>query len=70
MRGDEDALFPISGPDRARILAERIRRAIADPGWAHALHKHERALLARYDVAAVTDRVEEVYRRAIADRRR
>ncbi|KFI56894.1 glycosyltransferase family 4 protein [Bifidobacterium choerinum] len=70
MRGDEDALFPISGPDRARILAERIRRAIADPGWAHALHKRERALLARYDVAAVTDRVEEVYRRAIADRRR
>ncbi|WP_095613775.1 glycosyltransferase family 4 protein [Bifidobacterium italicum] len=67
--GEEDALFDV-GADHARVLAERIRRALTDPAWAQALHERELALLARYDVATVADQVEEVYRRAIAGRRR
>lgn len=67
--GDDDALFDV-GADHARVLAKRIRRALVDPDWAQALHERELRLLARYDVGSVADRLEEVYRRAIADRRR
>lgn len=66
---DRDALFDV-GADHARVLAERIRRALTDPDWAQALHGRELGLLARYDVATVADQVEEVYRRALAGRRR
>lgn len=66
---DRDALFDV-GADHARTLAERIRRALTDPDWAQALHGRELGLLARYDVATVADQVEEVYRRALAGRRR
>lgn len=68
MRGDEDALFSV-GPDHARVLAERIERALTDAPWAWRLHAREEALLDRYNVQAVTDEVEQVYARAIADRR-
>ncbi len=68
MRGDEDALFSV-GPDHARVLAERITRALTDAPWARRLHAREEALLDRYNVHAVTDEVEQVYARAIADRR-
>lgn len=68
MRGDEDALFSV-GPDHARVLAERIERALTDAPWAQRLHAREEALLDRYNVQAVTDEVEQVYARAIADRR-
>lgn len=68
MRGDEDALFSV-GPDHARVLAERIERALTDAPWARRLHAREEALLDRYNVQAVTDEVEQVYARAIADRR-
>lgn len=68
MRGDEDALFSV-GPDHARVLAERIERALIDASWARRLHAREEALLDRYNVQAVTDEVEQVYARAIADRR-
>ena len=68
MRGDEDALFSV-GPDHARVLAERIERALTDAPWALRLHAREEALLDRYNVQAVTDEVEQVYARAIADRR-
>lgn len=68
MRGDEDALFSL-GPDHARVLAERITRALTDAPWARRLHAREEALLDRYNVQAVTDEVEQVYARAIADRR-
>lgn len=68
MRGDEDALFSV-GPDHARVLAERITRALTDAPWARRLHAREEALLDRYNVQAVTDEVEQVYARAIADRR-
>ncbi|RYQ67956.1 glycosyltransferase family 4 protein [Bifidobacterium pseudolongum] len=68
MRGDEDALFSV-GPDHARVLAERIARALTDAPWAQRLHAREEALLDRYNVQAVTDEVEQVYARAIADRR-
>lgn len=68
MRGDEDALFSV-GPDHARVLAERITRALTDAPWAQRLHAREEALLDRYNVQAVTDEVEQVYARAIADRR-
>ncbi|MGO4959430.1 glycosyltransferase family 4 protein [Bifidobacterium pseudolongum] len=68
MRGDEDALFSV-GPDHARVLAERIERALTDAPWARRLHAREAALLDRYNVQAVTDEVEQVYARAIADRR-
>lgn len=68
MRGDEDALFSV-GPDHARVLAERITRALTDAPWARRLHAREKALLDRYNVQAVTDEVEQVYARAIADRR-
>ena len=68
MRGDEDALFSV-GPDHARVLAERITRALTDAPWAQRLHAREAALLDRYNVQAVTDEVEQVYARAIADRR-
>ena len=68
MRGDEDALFSV-GPDHARVLAERIERALTDAPWARRLHAREEALLGRYNVQAVTDEVEQVYARAIADRR-
>ena len=68
MRGDEDALFSV-GPDHARVLAERIERALTDAPWARRLHAREEALLDRYNVQAVTDKVEQVYARAIADRR-
>lgn len=67
MRGDEDALFSV-GPDHARVLAERIERALTDAPWARRLHAREEALLDRYNVQAVTDEVEQVYARAIADR--
>lgn len=67
MRGDEDALFSV-GPDHARVLAERITRALTDAPWARRLHAREEALLDRYNVQAVTDEVEQVYARAIADR--
>ncbi|WP_026645089.1 glycosyltransferase family 4 protein [Bifidobacterium sp. AGR2158] len=67
--GDDDALFDV-GADHARVLADRIRRALVDPDWVQALHERELRLLARYDVGSVADRLEEVYRRAIADRRR
>ena len=68
MRGDEDALFSV-GPDHARVLAGRITRALTDAPWARRLHAREEALLDRYNVQAVTDEVEQVYARAIADRR-
>ena len=68
MRGDEDALFSV-GPDHARVFAERIKRALTDAPWARRLHAREEALLDRYNVQAVTDEVEQVYARAIADRR-
>lgn len=68
MRGDEDALFSV-GPDHARVLSERITRALTDAPWARRLHAREEALLDRYNVQAVTDEVEQVYARAIADRR-
>ncbi|RYP99880.1 phosphatidyl-myo-inositol alpha-mannosyltransferase [Bifidobacterium pseudolongum subsp. globosum] len=68
MRSDEDALFSV-GPDHARVLAERITRALTDAPWARRLHAREEALLDRYNVQAVTDEVEQVYARAIADRR-
>ena len=68
MRGDEDALFSV-GPDHARVLAERITRALTDAPWARRLHARDEALLDRYNVQAVTDEVEQVYARAIADRR-
>ena len=68
MRGDEDALFSV-GPDHARVLAERIELALTDAPWARRLHAREEALLDRYNVQAVTDEVEQVYARAIADRR-
>lgn len=68
MRGDEDALFSV-GPDHARVLAERIERALTDAPWARRLHAREEALLDRYNVQAVTDEVEQVYARAIVDRR-
>ena len=68
MRGDENALFSV-GPDHARVLAERITRALTDAPWARRLHAREEALLDRYNVQAVTDEVEQVYARAIADRR-
>lgn len=68
MRGDEDALFSV-GPDHARVLAERIERTLTDAPWARRLHAREEALLDRYNVQAVTDEVEQVYARAIADRR-
>lgn len=68
MRGDEDALFSV-GPDHARVLAERITRALTDAPWARRLHAREEALLDRYNVQAVTDEVEQVYARAIANRR-
>lgn len=68
MRGDEDALFSV-GPDHARVLAERITRALTDAPWARRLHAREEALLDRYNLQAVTDEVEQVYARAIADRR-
>lgn len=68
MRGDEDALFSV-GPDHARVLAKRITRALTDAPWARRLHAREEALLDRYNVQAVTDEVEQVYARAIADRR-
>lgn len=68
MRGDEDALFSV-GPDHARVLAERIERALTDAPWARRLHAREEALLDRYNVQAVTDEVEQVYARALADRR-
>lgn len=68
MRGDEDALFSV-GPDHARVLAERIARALTDAPWARRLHAREEALLDRYNVQAVTDEVEQVYACAIADRR-
>ena len=68
MRGDEDALFSV-GPDHARVLAERITRALTDAPWARRLHARAEALLDRYNVQAVTDEVEQVYARAIADRR-
>lgn len=68
MRGDEDALFSV-GPDHARVLAERITRALTDAPWARRMHAREEALLDRYNVQAVTDEVEQVYARAIADRR-
>ena len=68
MRGDEDALFSV-GPGHARVLAERIERALTDAPWARRLHAREEALLDRYKVQAVTDEVEQVYARAIADRR-
>lgn len=68
MRGDEDALVSV-GPDHARVLAERITRALTDAPWARRLHAREEALLDRYNVQAVTDEVEQVYARAIADRR-
>lgn len=68
MRSDEDALFSV-GPDHARVLAERIERALTDAPWARRLHAREEALLDRYNVQAVTDEVEQVYARAIADRR-
>lgn len=68
MRGDEDALFSVE-PDHARVLAERIERALTDAPWARRLHAREEALLDRYNVQAVTDEVEQVYARAIADRR-
>ncbi|RYQ41471.1 glycosyltransferase family 4 protein [Bifidobacterium pseudolongum] len=68
MRGDDDALFSV-GPDHARVLAERITRALTDAPWARRLHAREEALLDRYNVQAVTDEVEQVYARAIADRR-
>lgn len=69
MRGDEDALFSV-GPDHARVLAERITRALTDAPWARRLHAREEALLDRYNVQAVTDEVEQVYARAVADRHR
>ena len=56
-------------PDHARVLAERITRALTDAPWAQRLHAREAALLDRYNVQAVTDEVEQVYARAIADRR-
>ena len=68
MRSDEDAPFSV-GPDHARVLAERIERALTDAPWARRLHAREEALLDRYNVQAVTDEVEQVYARAIADRR-
>lgn len=68
MRSDEDALFSV-GPDHARVLAERIERALTDAPWARRLHAREEALLDRYNVQEVTDEVEQVYARAIADRR-
>lgn len=69
MLDDEEVLFPVEGEGRAGALAERIVLACTDRAWAARVHERERALLERYDVGAVADRVERVYARAIADRR-
>lgn len=68
MLDDEDSLFPVSGTDRARILAERIARALTDEPWAADLHAREAGLLDRYNVRTVTDQVEQVYGQAMAAR--
>lgn len=67
--GDTDALFPVQGRDTARILAERIARAIDDAAWAKQVHVREELLLDRYDVRTIADQVEQVYAQAIAKRR-
>ncbi|MFR0568194.1 glycosyltransferase family 4 protein [Bifidobacterium apri] len=67
--GDTDALFPVRGRDTARILAERIARAIDDAAWAKQVHTREELLLDRYDVRTIADQVEQVYAQAIAKRR-
>lgn len=68
--GDTDALFPVHGRDAARILAERIARAINDTAWAKQVHAREALLLDRYDVRTIADQVEQVYMQAIAKRRK
>ena len=68
--GDTDALFPVHGRDAARILAERIARAINDTTWAKQVHAREALLLDRYDVRTIADQVEQVYMQAIAKRRK
>ena len=68
--GDTDALFPVHGRDAARILAERIARAINDTTWAKQIHAREALLLDRYDVRTIADQVEQVYMQAIAKRRK
>lgn len=67
--GDTDALFPVRGHDTARILAERIARAIDDAAWAQQVHTREELLLDRYDVRTIADQVEQVYAQAISKRR-
>lgn len=68
--GDTDALFPVHGRDAARILAERIARAINNTTWAKQVHAREALLLDRYDVRTIADQVEQVYMQAIAKRRK
>lgn len=74
--GDTDALFPVdargdaAAERNAETLARRIARALTDADWAARLHAREDALLTRYDVTAVADRLEAVYAKALADRRR
>ena len=74
--GDTDALFPVdargdaAAERNAETLARRIARALTDADWAARLHAREETLLARYDVTAVADRLEAVYAKALADRRR
>ncbi len=68
--GDTDALFPVHGRDAARILAERIARAINDTTWAKQVHAREALLLDRYDVRTIADQVEQVYMQAIAKHRK
>ncbi|AGH41006.1 glycosyltransferase family 4 protein [Bifidobacterium thermophilum] len=67
--GDTDALFPVRGRETARILAQRIARAIDDAAWAKQVHRREELLLERYDVRTIADQVEQVYAQAIAKRR-
>lgn len=68
LEGDDDSLFPISGPDATADLAKKIARALDDPAWAGRVRARQAGLLSHYEVASVADRTESVYRKAIQDR--
>lgn len=65
---DDEALVKVNDPQTPVILAERIARVFGNPDWARGIHERQSALLSRYDVRSVADRVEEVYEQAIQDR--
>ncbi|MFT8704062.1 glycosyltransferase family 4 protein [Bifidobacterium aquikefiricola] len=69
LMNQEDVLFPVRGEGRAQALAESIAKALTNQAWSSQVHDEEQGLLTSYDVSAVADQVEEVYRRAIRARR-